>query len=624
MSEIRHRLSPLRSRPLPIAFGVFSLAAAAAAHSPHASAGEIVPPPTILWVGGGGGACDFASPQAAIDAAASSGNTVIRIANNIAYDDQHLTIADKNVELQGGFPGCELASPDPDSRTTLAGNGGDSVIDANAASARNVVLRNMVLRGGGSSDPLTEAGGGLRVRGGVTARVFNSRIGDNESSFGGGVAVSGEEAALELDEGTIVGAGDGLAGNRAVAAGAVPGQGGGMACSNASLRIVDARIRGNSADSGGGLYANHCEVIIEPRPGFVQGDFYGPIDGFATFFDNLAGIDGGAIYARGGSQIDWRSLTPGRPAGRAVGNRAGNAGGAFHLSGNPTRFRGVWLRLEQNHAPNTGAAVHVEDEALFSFFGAAGMNCRYATCPAIVDSNFDEPANNDATGGAVYAASGADVGISQTVLAGNTAFAGAAIAAGGEGTRVSLSQVLIHRNFLTLPNNGNAPVFAFAGADLQWVHVTTAGNLRPGGILVTTPLSSVLLDGTATSLDLRNSILSNDADVAIRVSNGATISNASCNLNHEQASLVQAILGDPHYVSPTGDSPDFTPDFDSPALDLCAIAQLSTVGDLYGHQRPVDLLNVTDASGPYDAGAIERGPPSDVIFRNGFEIPITL
>ncbi len=612
-------LSPCRSNPLHRAAAILILCIAAAP-----TVAGILPPPTILTVGNTGN-CDHNTIEAAINAAPAAGNTIIRISNNVGHINQALSILNKNIELRGGYPGCDLAPGDPNARTTIRGNGGDSVVFVNAVGdARTVILRNLVIREGGSSDVMSERGGGLRMQGSTRVEVRNSLISDNESHEGAGIHISGSNAQLLLDNGTIIGAASGIAGNRAMENGAAVVRGGGIYCNAADIDIIDARIRGNSSESdGGGIYSNACVITITPRPDFVEGT--NGANGFVTFFENSAGRNGGAIFAANGL-ITWLSAVPGGNfGGRATGNTAANSGGAFYLRGAAMQFAAVWVRLEANHAPNSGGAVHAQEDARFTLGGAQGMSCNYTTCPAIVDSNF-ETSNFTTSGGAVFAASGADVTLAQTVVARNQGFSGSAILALSEGTRITLRHVLVHQNLLTMLNNIDSPISIVSGADADLIHVTMAGNLRPGGILVQPPESSVLVSGMGSSADLFNSIFTDDAVATVRAFQDA-VATASCVLSHENVSVPGLSVGDPAYLDPSGDPPRFNPTPASDSIDRCATAEtfpMSPLPDLTGRTRPVDILFIPDDEGPWDMGAIEAAFQIKLIsdiFADGFEAP---
>ncbi|MBB5209513.1 hypothetical protein [Chiayiivirga flava] len=578
-------------------------------------------PPVVLTVGNTGN-CDHNTIQDAIDAAPASGSAVIRISNNVAHSNQALTIVDRNIELRGGYPGCDLAPADPDARTTLRGSGGSSVVLIDASGdPRTVILRNLVIRDGGSSDPLTEYGGGVRVNGLAQVEIRNSHIADNESHEGGGIAISGIEAQLLLDDGAIVGAVDGLAGNRAVPNGIASVLGGGIACRNATVELRDARVRNNtSAGDGGGLYASACTLLIEPRPDYVEGS--NGANGFATFFQNHADINGGAIRAHNGL-VFWRSSEPGGHfGGRASGNTADNSGGALHLTGPAMQFVADWVRLEANDAPNAGGAVYLDDDARFSLRGTAGMRCDYATCPGIVESNFDPPSSS-AGGGAIYAVGGSDVSLSRALLANNIGLSGSAVLASGEGTRLTLRHVLVHRNFLAQDDSLDSPIDLLGGADGTLIHVTMSTNVRVDSDTLYAPVaSSVLVSGAGSSALLFNSIFTDDGVQTVRTLNGGAAT-GSCLLSHESASVSGVTIGDPQYVDPLGSAPDFTPGPTSPALDRCETAEtfpMAPLPDFTGRTRPIDLPPSFDGDASFDMGAIER--QREVLFADGFELPM--
>jgi predicted outer membrane repeat protein len=587
---------------------------------PPADAG-LAPVPTILTVGNTVN-CDHASIQSAINAAPGAGNTVIRISNNVGHTNQALTISNKNIELRGGYPGCDLAPSDPDARTTIRGNGGDSVIlvDA-AANPRSVILRNLVIREGGSSDVLSERGAGVRIQGQAQVEIRNTRISDNQSHDGAGIHIQGGDASVLLDDGSIVGEAGGIPGNRAVDNGITDARGGGLSCIGAEVDIIDARFRLNTSEgNGGGIFASVCTMRISPRPEFVEGD--DGANGFVTFFENEAGQDGGAIYAVNGNAL-WFSSDGESFAGRATGNRAGNSGGALYLTGNAMNFATFWVRFEGNASINTGGAITLLDEAALTFGGSAAMVCNYATCPAIIESNIDNPSPT-VSGGAVYVAGGARATFLQTVLARNAALSGSAIYAGGDESLVILRHVLVHQNFLVQPDNNDSPITVISGADADLIHVTMAGNLRPGGVLFESPVSSLLTGGAGTLMSVRNSIFTDDGGVTLRNfgATPATVQGA-CSISHEDFSLPGLDIGDPAYADPGADPPNFRPTINSDAIDRCETVEtfpMSPLPDLGGGPRPFDVISLSNGDGSWDAGAFEaRILQSQGIFEDGFE-----
>lgn len=576
-------------------------------------------PPVVLTVGNTGN-CDHATIQAAIDAAPDSGNTVIRISNNIGHTDEELVILDKNIELRGGYPGCDLAPADPDARTTIRGTGGSSVVFVDAVGdARTVVLRNLVIREGGSSDPLTEYGGGVRVQGLAQVEIRNSHIADNVSQNGGGIGITGSGAGLLLDDGTIVGAVGGIPANRAVQNGIGVPRGGGISCSGATIELYDARLRINTSEgNGGGLYAVNCTVYIQPRPDFVEGE--NGADGFVTFFENQTEGNGGAIYADD-TDVFWQSANDGGFfAGRLFGNIAQGDGGALYLTGTGAQFLGEWVRFESSYSPGDGGAIFVGDGARLNLSGAPGMHCNYATCPGIVDSNLDEPQYHDGGGGAIFAIGGSDVFLSQALIADNAARVGSGIVVADDDTQLLLRHVLVHRNFLTGDDSIYAPINVFNGADATLIHVTMSTNLRVDADTLLAPAdASILASNVGSTVTLANSIFTDDGVVTVQAINGA-VASGSCLLSHENESVSGVLVGDPDFVAPFADPPDFTPGAASAALDRCAqaeVAPLLALPDFTGRARPIDLFGTPNGAGSFDMGAIER--PRDRIFSDGFE-----
>ena len=360
-------------------------------------------------------------------------------------------------------------------------------------------------------------------------------------------------------------------------------------------------------------------MVIEPSADYVGGN--SGADGFVTFFENHADINGGAVRADEGL-VFWRSgEVERRFAGRATGNTAGNAGGALYLTGSAMQFGADWVRFESNHAPNTGGAIHLAEDARFFLRGSDTVPCDYSTCAAIVGSNFDQPGNSDAGGGAIYAVDGAEAALSQALLADNAAGVGSVLMFSGEGTRLTLRHVLVHRNFLTIDDSLDSPIDLLDGADGTLIHVTMSTNLRVNPETLFEPVaSSLLVSGAGSSAVLANSIFTDDGIDTVRAFGGATAT-GSCLLSHESASVSGVIIGDPDYVDPFADPPDFTPGPLSPALDRCALAEtfpMTPLPDFTGRERPVAFFPVIGTDGPYDIGAIER--PRDRMFSDGFEI----
>ena len=569
---------------------------------------------TILRVGAGAG-CDFASLQGAINAASTQPDDLAIIRLTAAANNQSLTVFNRNVTIDGRYPNCTSEVPSDTTLQTIDGNDTESVvrITNNLAGRRSVTLRNIVVRDGGSIG--IGIGGGVSIGGPVDVTILGSRIGDNQSTRGGGIFLNG--STLTIDENTIIGAVEtlGLVGNRAIAALGTDGQGGGISCVGGGIiTINDGRIRTNSStDDGGGIHLSDCTLHIEPRPAFV-----GDGDGFVTLFENIAGRNGGGLYATNGSDVFWRSLPTGSFGGRASGNSADNRGGAVFLTG-LSNFVGDWLRFEDSLADGRGGGFSVEDTSNLLLRGGSGFACDGANCPGIFGTR-GITIGESATliGGAIYADTGGNVDLRQMKIHDNFSNNGSALHLSGSATTADLHSVLIARNVLYGVGNGTSTIELTSSAKIEMRHVTMMGNFRASdqfpGLALTA--SSIRANGNSSTVELRNSILWNDAEQVLRVLVGAT-STGSCVFAHENSSFTPATVNDPLFVDTTGNDPDFSLQLASPAIDRCAVTGTNEA-DIFGLARPQDMLR-PDFFGPYDAGAIER-PTDDVIFRNGFEL----
>lgn len=565
---------------------------------------------------GAGASCNFSNLQDAIDSASTQIDdlTVIRLTE--PANNQALTIFHRNVTIDGRFSTCTDNVPSDTAQEEIVGAGADSVIRITNTQpgTRNITLRNVIVRGGGSVG--IGIGGGLAISGRVGVNIFNSHISDNQSTRGGGIFLNGSQVSLTLDENTIIGADGalGLAGNRAVNTGMSIGQGGGIACVlGAAVTINDARIRANtSTGDGGGIHLSGCELTIEPRAAYVDNG-----NGFATLFKNTADQNGGGLYATNGANVFWRSLPTGSFGGRAVENRANDRGGAVFLTGS-SNFVGDWLRFEDHLADGRGGAFAVQDTSNLILRGGPGFVCNGGNCPGIFGTR-GITGGESATliGGAIYADSGGNVDLRQMQIFDNFSNNGSALHLSGSTTSADLRSVLIARNVLYGVGNGTSTIELTSSAKAQLRYVTMSGNFRasaqfPG---LTLALSSIRANGNASTVELRNSILWNDAELLLRELAGAT-SSGSCVFGQENASFGPATVSDPLFVDTTGTNPNFALHIASPAIDRCAASGTNEV-DIFGLARPQDMLR-PDFSGPYDAGAIETFS-DDIIFRDDFE-----
>lgn len=565
-----------------------------------------------------GQSCDFADLQAAINAASTQAADARIIRLSRGFNTQSLQINDRNITIDGRWPSCASALPQLGLRQVIDGNGADTVIRMSTpgGSARDVILRGLVVRDGGVDDALNDRGGGLRIEGRIAAQVLETSIGDNAATAGGGIYIAGSLASVTLDEGTIIGndAANNLPGNGAFVLGPAAAQGGGIYCTGATVTINDARVRLNtSAGNGGGIYLNDCALRIETRPEFINAI------GAIALRQNVAAGSGGGIYADNGSSVFWRSLPTGSFGGTAFSNRASDRGGTVFLTGS-SNFVGDWIRVESSSADGRGGAFAVQDNSNLILRGGPGFSCTESNCPGIFSTR-GVTGGESATliGGAIYADTGGTVDLRQQQLYDNFANNGSAIHLSGSTTRADLHSVLIARNILYGVGNGTSTIELTSSADAVLRFVTMAGNLRasnqfPG---VELALSSIRANGSLSTVELRNSTLWNDGVSLLRFLVGATAS-GSCVFGHENSSFALTNVIDPQYVNTVGSTPDFSLSPGSPAIDRCA-ASGANERDIFGRARPQDLPDVPNGFGAYDVGAIET--PTNQLFSDGFETP---
>jgi hypothetical protein len=333
----------------------------------------------------------------------------------------------------------------------------------------------------------------------------------------------------------------------------------------------------------------------------------------------VAANNGGGLYVGNGSSVFWRSMPTGSFGGRATENRATGRGGAVFLTGS-SNFVGDWIRIEDSRADGRGGAFAVQDTSNLILRGGPDFHCFSTGCPGIFGTRgISEGAGATLIGGAIYADTGGNVDVRQARIYDNFANNGSALHISGSTTSADLRSVLIARNALYGVNSALSTIELTSSAHAQLRYVTMSGNLRasdqfPG---VSLPLSSIRINGATGSVELRNSILWNDAEQLFRFLVGATAT-GSCVFGNENATFGPASVLDPLFVDPTGTNPNYALQLASPAIDRCAASGTAEV-DILGLPRPQDMTR-PDFSGPYDAGAIET-PTDDVIFRDDFEVP---
>jgi hypothetical protein len=329
---------------------------------------------------GQGPACNASSLSGAVATAAANGPGphTIWLSNEIAYDNQRVSIGDMNLTIRG-IHGCDMFDDD---FIVLNGDGTDSVLRIAGSAARTVTLTNLVIRGGRGT---SGAGGGIRMTGAINVTLDNTVVRENTAERGGGIYV-------ELPTGTTTG------GQLTLLPGAVvehntatQGSGGGIYAVGGHVRmhVSGTRVGNNTAAGAGGGIAILDGTFVSN--GFVPQQQY-TADG-AKIVSNTAGTIGGGLYVNGTSAVVYaRELI-------VDSNKAATGGGGIFASG--------------------GARVDLRRDTPPVLFGAYAIYCAaWHECSRLSYNTVAQGAAGG-YGAALALSSGARAQIVQTVVRNN-------------------------------------------------------------------------------------------------------------------------------------------------------------------------------------------------------------
>jgi predicted outer membrane repeat protein len=577
------------------------LAAMLFAAPAHAADKGLVILPTVYRVGASGPPCTHATLAAALAAAPAQGVTIIRLADNQAYTGVNVNFSARNITIEGGYADC-AATTSTGNRTVLNGGAAaaDSVIEiASGSTAREVELRHLEIRGGTED---ADGGGGLQVEGETQLTLVNVRFRNNAST-------TADPVELHLPPGGATGA-------VVISDNSASGDGGGIFCDGAQIRVdgtlqVSSNAASDASGGGGGMALSDCALTVG-QPGS---------DPAELLLSNNTASSGGGLRADDGSTLLLRGART-----DFINNRARNAGGGFAVSGTGTLLVASSLYMSVNHVSANGGspaggAISVGSGAEVTISQDIEP-CRTLALPPTRACNTIRNSYVESTFGFGFGALGAAIAVrgsldthltlAQTYLGGNhfvengDLAEGSALYAENSGmgtTRVELESVIIDGN-----TGGGAELVLGEGADAE-LGFTSINVSAEGDPAIRTEAGAVVeLHGTASL-----------ADTLIDASAGGTVS-GSCNFlapgDDSLASVGVTALSD--FVD--AGNGDLRPLAGATTLDRCSDEQFAPqYPDALGRERPVDVPELPNSPGPFDAGAYEFVP--EPVFSDGFEGP---
>jgi CSLREA domain-containing protein len=361
-------------------------------------------------------------------------------------------------------------------------------------------------------------GGGLRVRGGVTAILNGARVENNIAVLSGGGICAREGATLVLTGTTVVSNAVGLNGNaiashaagggglwsmgatwltntfvitnRAVLSGGFYGLagGGGAGVLTGSLTIYSATVRGNVVEQHAGAEANGGGLMAarwSSGPSLVR------IEN-SSIEDNQS-LNGGVSYGGGialiqGVSVEMRNTLVARNVLSASEGALGG-GGAFGLSYQPSDYQPPTIDLDGVTFRNNTATVSITSVAGLitpTVFGGGaffGVNTTFTVTAGIVQSNTirytgTSITNTNGLGGGLGTLNHTNGLISDTEILSNTAENFRFIGGAGMQTQGNQSRVINSRasgNYgVPSPADDSGGVFGggYYVADLGAAHIT--------------------------------------------------------------------------------------------------------------------------------------------------------
>jgi hypothetical protein len=563
--------------------------------------------------------CNYASIQAAVNAATCPAGTNIILNKSGDYTNQHVTITNKNIALIGRVDtskcntlvaACGINFPCPvGPLRTMNGNSGAVITVRGTA---NVNISHLLITGGNAT-----SGGGIDYAGIGTMQIDNSTIDSNNATYGGGIRFQGNGGTADLYLNT----------NTFVTSNTAQSSGGGVRVEGQASLHMDAPqswIAFNKALStqGGGLLVVGPAYAHIGSPGYL----FGP-----AIYQNTAPYGGGIalISEIGGlAKADLFASDPAKPV-RVEQNRATRTGGGVyllsyaHMEGSgaiPQETATLQMqgaRIDDN-AAQEGSGIYADvfyttadfsaGSQVYMYTGAvcgSGTECNSVSGNRAVDVN-----DNSTAGSAILIQTQGVLRAKQFAMRGNE---------GAHAIRVvdSLFLPLLLDSCLLADNTLYAELVTLGIAGATINQCTIAGNMNlADGYAMVRANGDLTLTNSIFAQGTQQSLLNTDAGATMNLDyllSGETGSlSTATHLIAGAASFMDAGNGDFHLAA------------HSPGLDV-APAVAGDDRDLDNRPRDQDLRDVPDTNGPRDLGAYERQggvcDASDTIFCSGFEQP---
>jgi len=543
--------------------------------------------------------CDYDSIQAALD----SGATDLLISNAMQYNE-NLVLPETNsrVDFRGGYTSCSSDSYDPTLKSTLSGHLATApVLNITPSSVNKTIYLSNMNFFNGTGSGFTPAGGINMPNSNDTLALYETTIGLNQGSLGGGIYIGSAPGTPFADQPNLIMNNGSLIINNSSNSDAYGG--GGIFCENGSVNIYsNASIKRNSTEgSGGGVYSMGCYINEWSGKN-------GENDPEQGIYDNQAKSHGGGIYATNNSVIQLGTASQfSKRYGSVINNTAdsdndgnGDGGGIYATDSNVNLLGSI---VQGNRSGGHGGGIFAQDGGTVYVQRQNDLCWTAYKCNQIINNH----ASSNGNGGAIYLTNGANGFINSAYFEGNRADNGTAIYATSENSDTSIRNAVFYKN----GDNGadgfsdNNVIMTNNDSSILSVHNTFYDNAETVSTFRSQNNSDLTIQG--------NIIYSQTASSAYRTANAFPVTVDCVNTN------LLPLEGNNVFTYGILFRDEINGDFRLAGNDIGATDTCPNFGqtvDIEGNARPYDNLQLDNLYGPYDVGADEF---NDLIFKDGFE-----